>query len=812
MNQNSKKLAATLFPIEGLLQSCFQFRVLTVRETIPEDNHRPIRMQKWADSLWQSILKCPVYPTRINGKSAFLIPIQDTPSDTIELRDVPDHIYHVDVSNDVVEVSIEDASAIEKELICKMLERPFSDRLRALKSTFWRVEWIQYFLQKPENVDSKNDILNAYRGYKFGVIVHDNLPHLAVDIRTRYIGRTSLAHCLDDEKKGDLLGHLNLKLPIENRATLVRDNGSVKISCRYAGETGNSIKECKIKGLEETVLQYYNRKYPELKLNPNDRAVFVQDRISKDPFGSSPEAIPVPESRLFPVFTTEYHGVKKCSVKSQLIPQERMNAIREFLDYFKEIQYGDTLIEVKKDPLVSERTVFVPPNLEFGNNTILNPFPEGIPDKISRRFDRDVSRFGSEKISTLYRAKPYHIEPLPEIVFLYPRTINRATRETFLKDLKREIMLQTGKELNIVLQRAYQIGKLERMGSALLEIATEVKLSHPRALVLVILWRSFYKSVHGELKETINPMRSQCASERTLQNICNQYNPRRARSQLRNLALAVLTEAGVKPWVLADPLHHDLYIGIDTLYGRICYHFLYGIGGRFITTQIGHSTTRGRSNEAIKKPELQKRLINEITQIIKADIPVKSIIIHRDGRWWPSENDGLKAALKQLIERKILPVDVRCGVVEIRKTHKPIRLFTQIENNNSISFQNPLPGTYLVLDQDNVVLTTTGRPGEWDVPDGRTARTILLKLVEQIRTFEIEAIAEDAYRLSHLNWSAPDIEINLPVTIRWTDEALRETFRPPIDEEEEIAEYEIAEDEMIEYEIDEEKVGYLEET
>ncbi len=98
------------------------------------------------------------------------------------------------------------------------------------------------------------------------------------------------------------------------------------------------------------------------------------------------------------------------------------------------------------------------------------------------------------------------------------------------------------------------------------------------------------------------------------------------------------------------------------------------------------------------------------------------------------------------------------------------------------------------------------------MPDGRTARTILLKLVESIGTFKIEDIAEDAYRLTHLNWSAPDIEINLPVTRRWTDESLREMFRPPIDEEEEIEEYESEIDEMIEYEIAEEEVEYLEES
>jgi hypothetical protein len=38
---------------------------------------------------------------------------------------------------------------------------------------------------------------------------------------------------------------------------------------------------------------------------------------------------------------------------------------------------------------------------------------------------------------------------------------------------------------------------------------------------------------------------------------------------------------------------------------------------------------------------------------------------------------------------------------------------------------------------------------------------------------DICALTEDAYRLTHLNWNAPEIEISVPVTIRWNDDALR---------------------------------------
>jgi len=160
-------------------------------------------------------------------------------------------------------------------------------------------------------------------------------------------------------------------------------------------------------------------------------------------------------------------------------------------------------------------------------------------------------------------------------------------------------------------------------------------------------------------------------------------------------------------------------------------------------------------------------------------------VIHRDGRWWPSEQAALREALVRLQNDNVLPPDIRCAVVEIRKNHLPVRLFTVVKENGSEFLQNPLPGTYLILDRQRVLLTTTGRPGAWDSPRGRTAGTLLLEIVDSIGEVEIEYVAEDAYRLTHLNWSAPDIEIGLPVTIRWADEALRETFRTLTKEEEE---------------------------
>lgn len=776
MDRYFKRLAATLFPITGLSDNLFQFRVLKVREKIPNDSFKPIRMQRWADSLWRKVLKCPIYPISKLNQPAFLIPENYKPNETIEIEGVPDQIYHIDMSENVIQVLITDANELEREMICRIIERVITDRLMNFKSELWKEQWTLFFNQSPENEKNPNDIVNAYRGFKFGVVIVNNEPYLAIDVRTRYLGRKALSKYLINDRKEILKKHLDLDLDIEDRASFIRDNGFIKISCRYTGDADGIVENTTFDKTNITIFQYYREKYPNIKINPNEKVVFVQDS-GKD------FSIPVPESRLFPIFTTDYEGIKNCSIKSQLTPRIRMNKIKKFFKYLVGLSYGKNALKIKNNPLIQERTVFIPPRLEFGSPKFLDPFPNGIPAIFNKSFDSGISSFGSKKIVQLYNAGPYHNEIIPPIIILYPGSVKRPIRETLIENLRTEIELQTGQKIIIQKQRQYRIGHGENMGSSLIELAVEEINNQNRPLLLIILWNRFYKSVHGELKDNIKQLFSQCATEKTINLICNMNNPQRAKSRLRNLALGILTEVGVIPWVLADPLNYDLYVGIDVLYGHICYHFIYGQGGRNMEIEFGHTIKRGHTKEAIKSSEIHNKILKKVKEISRNKIKIKSIVIHRDGRWYQSESAGLDSAMKTLKKNKFIDEDAYSIVVEIHKTHKPIRLFTKLEVDPF--FQNPLPGTYLILDEKNAIINTTGRPGEWDTPYGRTARTIMLKIVEPEDFNNITEILEDAYRLTHLNWNAPDIEISLPVTIRWADEALRETYRSSSDEDNE---------------------------
>lgn len=777
-------LAATLYPLVGLEKTYYRFRLLKVIEKVPQDNNKSIRIQRWADRLWREELHCPVYPTTHFDGTGFIIPDGNSPlvGDIFEITDVPDTVYHIEVTDKTFDVTIEDAIGNERELICRMLERPFTDNFEALKYKFWRSDWTLFFRQFPENEEVERDIVNAYRGLKFGIVLlQDSGIQLATDIRTKYVGKKSLQEYTASEKESILQQYLDLSIRADKRAYFLRDNDGVKIPCRFTGDTEKTINEYTFNSPEKiTVYEYYCSRYPNITVNPNEPAVLVQDRTKEI-------SLAVPISRLFPIFTTEYEGIRRCSIRSQMTPDERVITISTFLNEISEVTYEGIPVSIQPTYLKRERSVFIPPRLEFGNGEIHKPFPSSVPPKTNPLFDTLVMNWASSKISTLYRNRTYHNETIPNLILLYPTTLERDTRETFIRDLGDEIQKQTGQSPQIVQQRQYTIGKYERRGSSLIRILAEVRSSSPNSLAIIVLWEHFLESVHGELKEAIKPVLSQCVTERVVHSIVKKNNPRLAVSQLQNLALGVSTEAGVQPWVIADPLRHDMHIGIDLLFGQIGYHFLYGTGGRLIQQHFGKSIFKGRMQEAIKKPELRSRLEETIQSIVQDGHQIKSIIIHRDGRWWTSESLALQEAVQRLKKEGILPENFRCAVVEIRKSHLPIRLFTVVDENSRESLQNTLFGSYLILDSQRVILTTTGRPGAWDNSNsrGKTANNLLLEVVETIGKFNTQDIAEDAYYLTHLNWNAPNIEIALPVTIRWTDQALRKTFHQIEEEDDE---------------------------
>ncbi|NES75202.1 MULTISPECIES: hypothetical protein [unclassified Okeania] len=209
---------------------------------------------------------------------------------------------------------------------------------------------------------------------------------------------------------------------------MAKETLDVKIedASRYVGTTGKTINQYTVKDLGKTVYEYYCQKYSQLKISPHEEAVFVKDRLDKDRF------IAVPISRLFPIFTTEYEGLRKWPICPQVSPDKRVRIISSFIDELSGVEYENQPVEIKQKYLKRERTVFIPPNLEYGGGELHKPFlSSNIPQKTSKDFDDQVTKWASSKLSALYRNKSYSKFPFPDTILLYPDTLKRGDREFF---------------------------------------------------------------------------------------------------------------------------------------------------------------------------------------------------------------------------------------------------------------------------------------------------------------------------------------------------------------------------------------------
>lgn len=752
-------LAYTLFEILNASKLKLSYRYLRVKEKLPEDGQQPIRLQRWADELWQRRLKCPVFKTMRGSEAYFIVPADaDLSGKDLTFIDVPNRIYHIEPTDEVVNIDLKTASVTELDFVSKAVERCFSNVLDERGSGFWRDTWTRFFYVSPANEANDEDTVNAFRGFAFDVTAAEaGRLFLAVDVRTRYAGRRSIAEYRALGIEEELDAHCNA--PMKDRPAFLRDNGPVKFRCFYAGETGETISRCYLEELGQTVYEYYVLHYPKIaaSLSLDDQAIFTK---AKKADNITP--IPVPASRLFPIFTTEYGGMRWCSIRPTMAPEERLALIQQFLKAVTGVRYENVTLDIESRPLSHSDSYFAVPRLEFGESHVLqisdlsSQYGEGYP----------IRKWGPAKMKALCEHGPFQIEPFPAAYLLYPRTLGRRAREELVKSTINEVKLQSKYDLVFTAQREYVP---DPNGRDLLRLTRELQSKQTRALLVCILPTERNDVVYPRFKEACSPLFSQCLEERKVVEICSE------RGKLQNLALAILTSTGAKPWVMADSLNHDLHLGIDVLPPNVVYSYLFGFGGRNMLRCIDR-TGGGRREEAIKKRLLREELVRGFREVSNQGYKPQTIVIHRDGRLWPKEAEGIDEAIQFLKEDGTLPGDARYCVAEIRKSHLPVRIFEIIEEDDaSLRYQNPFPGCYLMLDKRRVILTTTGKPEEWD-ERGRTAVPLLVYVEHNPGNLDIRDVAQDIFRLCQLNWSAPYIDVSLPVTIRWADELLRETF------------------------------------
>lgn len=459
------------------------------------------------------------------------------------------------------------------------------------------------------------------------------------------------------------------------------------------------------------------------------------------------------------------------------------HATRAVSQYFQHAQLVGQSVDVSTVPLEVPRTIFPVPAQRFGQDRILatqgNARDVGYavvpPDQLAQRRLRLLFDPQTELLTTSPFDAQFLFLPLS-----MPRAINEDFEQRFTRAM-RELTGQQTYALQRVLYDDRQATSLYRQIRALDQSVTAAGIR--RGYALLVLPPRAASDLHHHSKRKFWPdLQFQCATAEKIRSFYGPghngegYRPlpdqqHKLTSYVRNCALSMLVVNRKWPWALETSLHMDVHIGIDVLNGMAGVTFVYG-NGRHILFQ----DYRCKQQERLTAAQVRSILVERLRQDLPAlHISPRSILIHRDGRTFGSELTGLQAAVRDLKQEGLLPLDSQVGVVDIRKTtSNHLRL---VEGSTLESAHNPMIGSYQVLTAHEGIVCTTGLPFRFP----GTANP--LAIVVREGDLDIRDILEDLFALSQLAFTAPDKCMRLPITIKLADDFL-EPIASRIDEEE----------------------------
>jgi hypothetical protein len=400
--------------------------------------------------------------------------------------------------------------------------------------------------------------------------------------------------------------------------------------------------------------------------------------------------------------------------------------------------------------------------------------------------------FGNRRLRLLkdHTAGFYESTPLDRQYLVLPRSVFDTFGEQFIKDLSEtvdEFFPQTDGYKPVVLSYDDR-GQRTFVGQALaVRAATAATFMQP-GYALVMVHRTSDRRdreedqlaamVVRELRQrcdiraavihslvTRRAYREERGPDGRLLYRCAPDQQRRLAGYLRNVAITKILLTNQRwPFVLAAPLHADVTIGIDVKHNTAG---LLVVGAR--GSEIRSELRESRQKERL----LQAQMATYVGDILRREAegrgtPLSAVVVHRDGRVWPSEIEGIRQAIRRLRSEGHLTNDARYTVIEISKTSPaPLRLYdVEHRDGGRRNVLNPLVGMAYTVGGREAYLCTTGAPF---LRQG-TAHPLHVVMVDG--TLPFAECLEDLYALTALTWTQPEGCTRDPITIKLNDRIL----------------------------------------
>lgn len=521
---------------------------------------------------------------------------------------------------------------------------------------------------------------------------------------------------------------------------------------------------------------------PELaKLDPEGAVVVYLDRSTKAERG-------VPAALCYLTHDTESREVRGSHRRTIMAPYVRYAKIIEICRrHLGDIRIGGAALRLSPTPKAIPRQVFPVPDLLFGNGVRLSV----TGTKGARNVP--LSGLGRARAESLANAGAgFFTRSLLDRQYLFlPKTVADSWGQRFMEDLisaVKAVYPHGGYAPDLVIYNDVGIGRtFVEQTHAILEAARAHCIQSGYAAVMIHDVKRHGRAAHDQLEAAVlrefwklSPKIRAAVLHSTVGGDSYEqytdaggdpaYRVRRDRASklsgyLRNVALSKVLLTNEKwPFVLADPLHADLTIGIDVKNHTV---------GYAVVSDAGRSVRFHCESSQQSEKLAASQIKSQLEGIVRAEFGDQgrsfgSIVIHRDGRAFPEECDGAVQAAEALRAEGVLLPHATITIVEISKSERSrLRFFEVKEDGGRQRIDNPQVGQYYITGRDAYVATTGlpfARPG--------TSKPLHVRYV--VGALPFKDCLEDIYRLSVLTWGRPDDCSRLPITIKLTDRALGE--------------------------------------
>jgi hypothetical protein len=641
-----------------------------------------------------------------------------------------------------------------------------------------------FFFRKPGKALAELDL---YDGFTVRVAPHkDGGYGIVVDIRRKLVARRPLPASISRDAVARLKG----------RSCLYKMGDDwFEISLSGLSDAKVGQRSIPLDGKAVSLIDYLHTRAQKpvprsiAELSPEGAAIYYRT--------NGPEQKSAPAALCY--LTEDTHAASGARHQSEttVSPDERRRQIGRILRmFFVSLRVGDVELRVLDIPSLADDELLPLPTLLFGNGRKLKPEEEGR--------DLDLVRdYSARRLKLLEDSAAGFFEQsvLVRQYLIVPKSVHNSSGGQFLLDLKSQMksLYPSGGnyEPEIIVyddltgtrdfagqSRAIKAAMESadvQPGFALVMVHRSER--HPRSADKLAAWTVKELTHRFQLTAAVihtDMVKRAYTTQRRgdgIRYVVKESERGRLRGYVRNVALnKILLTNGKWPFVLDTPLNADVVIGIDVKNSTSAFTLIAG-GGRIVR----FSTKPSRQKERLLKNQVALYVADLLRkERNNLSTKPKEIVVHRDGRAWESEIEGLNEACRQLAIEGIISDAFQLTVVEIAKSAPaPMRLFDvdRARDGNAAIVENPVVGSWARIGDAEGFVCTTGRP--FTIPG--TARPLHVK--RRHGAMQIDRCLADVFDLSCLTWARPEGAMRLPISIKLCDRSLFEEAEDVNDDE-----------------------------